>query len=98
MVLGAGESQTVTFTTTGDVGATEVRIDRLTDSFTVLAGILSDLNSDQVVDVRDLAILASAFNTSQGQAGYLSIADLNGDGVIDVRDVAIMAANFGRGR
>ncbi len=36
-------------------------------------------------------------NTSQGQAGYLSIADLNGDGVIDVRDVAILAANIGRG-
>ncbi|MEE8158893.1 MAG: PGF-pre-PGF domain-containing protein [Dehalococcoidia bacterium] len=97
VVLGAGESQTVTFTIAGEVGATEVRIDRLLDSFTVLAGILSDLNDDQVIDLRDAAILAAAFNTSQGQAGYLSIADLNGDGVIDVRDVAILAANIGRG-
>ena len=59
---------------------------------------MSDLNSDQVVDVRDLAILGSAFNTTQGQAAYLSVADLNEDGVIDVRDVAILAADFGRGR
>lgn len=94
VVLGARESQTVTFTVTGDTGTTEVRIDRLLDSF---SANVSDLNNDQVVDVRDAAILASAFNTSQGQAAYLSAADLNGDGVIDLRDLAIMAANFGRG-
>ena len=55
-----------------------------------------DINGDLIVDVRDLAIIASSFGKAVGIPGFRAEADLNGDGLVDIRDLAILAANFGR--
>jgi len=55
----------------------------------------ADINGDQVVDYKDLAILAAAYGKRKGDSGYNEHADLNGDNIIDYKDLAILAANYG---
>lgn len=50
-----------------------------------------DINSDGVVDIVDLSILAAHYR----QAGTFSQGDLNGDGVVDVIDFSILALHWG---
>ena len=66
---------------TGDASANSV------GTITLLAG---DLNGDDVINVFDLAIIASALDTSDPKA------DLNGDGIVNILDVALIASNFGQ--
>lgn len=60
-----------------------------------------DLNHDGVVNMRDIAIVARAFNTQLGDPIWNPIADLTGpipfvpDGKIDMRDIALVAKAFG---
>ena len=49
-----------------------------------------DVNQDGIVDIIDLALVASNF----GQTGDIT-TDVNDDGVVDVIDLAIVAAAFG---
>lgn len=49
---------------------------------------LGDLNNDGFVDVVDLSILLSAWQTSN------ATADINSDGVVDVIDLSIMLSNW----
>ena len=46
-----------------------------------------DVNDDNKVDTKDLALLASKYNISRGQAGYNLKYDINNDGVIDLYDI-----------
>lgn len=55
----------------------------------------ADINGDQTVDYKDLAILAAAYGMRKGDLGYNEYADLNRDGIIDYKDLAILAANYG---
>jgi len=55
-----------------------------------------DANGDNWVDVSDLAIIANAYGTARGEAGYREGADFNGDGSINVMDLALLAANYGQ--
>jgi chitodextrinase len=48
-----------------------------------------DLNGDNTVDITDLSILLSNFNTSN------SVADCNKDGIVDILDLSILLSNFG---
>jgi cysteine-rich repeat protein len=48
----------------------------------------ADINQDGIVNVRDLAILKSAFFTTD------PVADLNGDGVVNVSDLTILKSRF----
>jgi hypothetical protein len=50
-----------------------------------------DITIDGVVDVTDLAVLASRWQ----QPGVRIQGDLSGDGAVDVTDLAILAANWG---
>ena len=52
----------------------------------------ADINSDGVVDVRDLAVLASNFRKT-GQ--NFAQGDLNGDGTVDIQDFSVLALNWG---
>ena len=52
----------------------------------------ADINSDGVVDVRDLAILAANFRKT-GQ--NFAQGDLNGDGTVDIQDFSLLALNWG---
>jgi len=54
-----------------------------------------DINEDDIVDYRDLAILAAVYGKSKGDLGFDIKADLNNDDTIDYIDLAILAANYG---
>jgi len=49
-----------------------------------------DLNNDNKVDVSDLSILLSAYNTAS------TAGDINGDGKTDVLDLSSLLSNYGR--
>jgi hypothetical protein len=55
-----------------------------------------DVNGDGVVDILDLAIVASVYGTSVGQSYYNPSADLDQNGKINISDLAIVARNFGK--
>lgn len=50
-------------------------------------------NSEERIDVADLALMGSCFNTTPPQHGH---ADLNDDNIIDIYDLVMIGANFGR--
>jgi pectinesterase len=53
-----------------------------------------DLNGDKAINISDVMILASYFNTVKGDARYVEAYDLNRDGAINIGDVMIIAARF----
>jgi hypothetical protein len=53
-----------------------------------------DLNGDMAVNISDVMLLASAFNTSSGSEKYKSDYDLNSDNAINISDVMIIATQF----
>jgi|GEM_PF-604664 len=67
-------------------------------SFQVSSGdgeTYGDIDSSGRIDGLDLALLAHAFGSMEGEPRYLETADLNGDGVVDGEDLARLAAWFG---
>jgi len=56
----------------------------------------SDVNGDGIVDIRDLAIVASLYGMSEGEPRYNPEADLNDSGKIEIYDIAIVARDFGK--
>jgi hypothetical protein len=60
-----------------------------------LGVIPGDLNDDDIVDIHDVAIWASAFGSSSGDGNWNPDADLNTDGLIDIFDGIIIILNFG---
>jgi hypothetical protein len=62
----------------------------------VRINIMGDLNSDDKVDMKDIAVLAKAFGSFPGHSRWCPIADINGDNKIDIFDIAITCRNFGR--
>jgi peptide/nickel transport system substrate-binding protein len=59
--------------------------------FRKLAG---DIDANGSVDIRDVAMVAKAFDKTIPPAN--PILDQNGDGKIDIRDIALVAKNFGK--
>ncbi|MBT9148471.1 MAG: hypothetical protein DDT32_02245 [Syntrophomonadaceae bacterium] len=55
-----------------------------------------DVNRDGQVDVLDLASIAGAYNTKQGDPNYNPDADFNRDGMIDIFDLVRVGLNFGK--
>lgn len=53
-----------------------------------------DINSDGVVDILDLTLLASAYRAGPGDDRYDPDADLNGDGKIDILDLTLLAGSY----
>ena len=53
-----------------------------------------DLNNDGAINMNDVIILASAFNSISGDPRFNAAYDLNGDGAISMADVMIIANNF----
>ena len=56
---------------------------------------VGDLNSDWVVNISDLTIVARAFRTKPGDEKWNQTADLNKDDIINILDIAITAKAFG---
>jgi len=57
---------------------------------------MGDLDSNGVIDYRDLGIFAGAYGASKEQSTFNDKADLNGDGLINYLDLAIFGANYGK--
>ena len=63
--------------------------------------VLGDLNGDNTVDMKDVAIVAAAFGSYPGHPRWNPDADVTGteylvpDDAVDMRDVAIISKNFG---
>jgi hypothetical protein len=53
---------------------------------------LADVNDDGAIDLSDLALLALAYGSVDGDADFDARVDLNGDGRIDLRDLALLGA------
>ncbi len=53
-----------------------------------------DLNGDMVVNMSDVVLLASAFNTTASDERYKEKYDLNSDKAINMNDVMIIAGKF----
>jgi DUF1680 family protein len=53
-----------------------------------------DLNNDGVINMADVILLASKFNTVSGAAGFIDAYDLNKDGSINMADVILIATKF----
>lgn len=85
---------TVTLTITDSVN----RTDSLTQTVEVLniTAKLYDLNGDNKIDMRDIAIAARAFGSQPGDSNWNPVADVNGDGKVDMKDIAPIARNFGK--
>jgi len=53
-----------------------------------------DANNDNLVNVSDFSLLATAFSKTSSEVGYNVNADFNGDGIINVTDFSLLATNF----
>jgi hypothetical protein len=54
-----------------------------------------DLNGDWVVNISDIATVASAFGAIPGGQRWNPIADINKDGIVNILDLTIVAKAFG---
>jgi parallel beta-helix repeat protein len=110
ITLTSGNSTTITFTwnTTGFAkgnytisanaepvpGEIDTTDNTLADGW-VLVTIPGDVNGDFKCEGKDIAIIAKAYGTRAGEAGYVPNADINDDGKIDGKDIAIAAKYYG---
>ena len=62
---------------------------------TVLGCIPGDLDCDCDVDIVDIMMVASHWNTSVGDPNYDPTCDLDSDGDIDITDIMFVAAHWG---
>ncbi|MDP4182210.1 MAG: carbohydrate-binding protein, partial [Bacillota bacterium] len=53
-----------------------------------------DVNHDGVINMADVILLASKFNSVVGNPGYSDACDLNKDGAINMSDVIMIASKF----
>lgn len=54
-----------------------------------------DLNGDHKVNIKDVALVASAFGSYPGHERWNQIADINRDNKVNIRDIVFVAANYG---
>jgi len=57
--------------------------------------LIGDINSDNMVDYRDLGMLGACYGLSIGNAGYNANADLNNDGIVNYKDLGMLGAHYG---
>jgi rhamnogalacturonan endolyase len=53
-----------------------------------------DINGDRVVNMADVILIASRFNTGSSSSNYDIKCDLNNDGYINMSDIIILASKF----
>lgn len=66
--------------------------------FTMELPIPGDINGDGEVGAADFSILASAYDSVDGDPNWNAAADINGDGEVGAADFSILAANYDRTR
>ncbi|WP_081926907.1 endo-1,4-beta-xylanase [Pseudobacteroides cellulosolvens] len=60
------------------------------------SSLKGDLNNDGVINMADVILLATKFNSVAGDGKYVASYDLNSDGSINMADVIIIASNFNK--
>jgi len=73
---------------------TDTTDNNLTDGW-ITVTIPGDVNGDFRCEGKDIAIIAKAYGSLVGQAGYVSNADINDDGKIDGKDIAVASKYYG---
>lgn len=68
----------------------------LVDGYYRLISPTGDLNGDNVIDVHDAILFASAFGSVPASLDWNPKADLNNDDIVDLFDAIILASNFGK--
>jgi len=58
--------------------------------------LIGDVNSDEKIDILDIAIVAKAYGAKEGDPNWNVIADLDDDGMIDILDIATVAKDYGK--
>ena len=56
----------------------------------------TDVNRDETVNIMDIALVAKAYGTKEGDPNWNVIADLDDNGIIDIRDIAKVAKDYGK--
>jgi hypothetical protein len=64
--------------------------------FQGLNHLIGDINKDGTVNMKDLAIIAAAYNSTPQDPQWNPQADLNQDGIINMRDIAILVIDYGQ--
>jgi hypothetical protein len=70
--------------------------DNTGQNVTVLVTMIGDVDGDQKVDIKDIALVAIRFGSERGDSKYMPNYDLNGDGKIDIKDISTAAFRFGK--
>ena len=78
-----------------DTATGPIPVDRQDGQVTVTASIPGDLDGDCDVDVVDIMMVASHWNTTEGQPGYDPACDMDDDGDVDVVDIMLVASRWG---
>lgn len=60
------------------------------------AGLATDINSDGVVNIIDITIVAKAFGTNSEDPNWNPKADLDNNGIVNIIDISKVAKDFGR--
>jgi len=55
-----------------------------------------DADGNNLVNVTDFSLLATAFSKSTGQQGFNALTDFNNDGLVNILDFSLLATNFGK--
>ena len=58
------------------------------------SGPMTDINGDGKVNMKDIAIVAQAFGTHEGDGRWNPLADVKGDGYVNLFDIALVAKDF----
>ena len=74
---------TLTITTGANIATTSVMLE-------------GDANGNNLVNVSDFSLLATAFGKTSVQVGYNALTDFNNDGIVNVSDFSLMATNFSK--
>lgn len=53
-----------------------------------------DLNKDGIIDMKDVAIFASAWQAKTGDANFNPNCDFNKDGIINIKDASLLAIHW----
>ena len=68
-----------------------VVIQRVIDGiYSVVTGIVGDLNSDEAINILDIIVLANLILGSDPTNEEFQLADLNGDGVLNILDIIFL--------
>ncbi len=74
---------TLTITTGANIATTSVMLE-------------GDANGNNLVNVSDFSLLATAFGKTSIQVGYNALTDFNNDGIVNISDFSLMATNFSK--